>query len=142
MRSGTAVFFEYLSRRKTQLKMKTQVHGKFKFFLLDFKNGKLSKADQKAVTDFANGAGVLVKSIGIEYIESEKRVLLSLGYEGRRNAERVGIAISKIGKLDAKKLEKSETKMAQLAAKAGQVICHELFIDDKKQLFAIFLKRA
>ena len=119
---------------------KDQVHTKFKLFAgtLD-KDGTIGKLAGE-VAAWAKSAKAAAKSIGIEFLERDHKVILSVGY--RDDEAGYGIAlkttkIGSIGKLDAADLGKLEKAMADAAAKDKAVICHELYVTDKNELFVV-----
>ena len=122
-----------------------QVHDKFKLFTgaLDA-SGNLG-AIAGEVAAWVKQAKVAPKSIGIEYVERDKKVILSVGYHDNEPAYGVTIASTKIGpigKLEAGELGKLEQAMSAVAAKQKSVICHELYVTDANELYIVTMAHA
>ena len=121
-------------------KIADQVHTKFKLFTgsLDADGNMATLARQ--VTGWAKDAKVAPKSIGVEFIEGNKKMILSVGYRDDEPAYGITLASSKIGKLgklDAGELATLEKAMADSAARIKNVICHELYVTDANDLFVV-----
>ncbi len=117
-----------------------QVHTKFKLFAgtLDGSGGLGKLAGEVAA--WAKGAKVAAKSIGIEFLEKDHKVILSVGYRDDEPAYGIAIKstkIAKLGKLDAADLSKLEKAMGDAAAHDKAVICHELYVTDANDLFVV-----
>jgi hypothetical protein len=107
-----------------------QVHDKFKIF-----SGKLASdgtigklADEVAA--FANKAKIAPKSIGVAYLESSKRVVVTLGYRDDEEPYPVRLHSVRLGKLDVKGEDFSalEEKIAHVGERHRNIICHELYV--------------
>lgn len=119
---------------------KTQVHSKFKFFELDFTDGKISKIDKKLFLSFLDNPKTLIKSVGVEFIEPTSKILLSFGYDLKKNTHNHDLIFKKVGSYSGiLSLEAIELKMEKEALKLEHVICHEFFVDNKNDVYAIFL---
>jgi hypothetical protein len=118
-----------------------QVHGKFKVFAgplaADKTLGKL--ADQ--VADFAKDKAA--KSIGVEYLESLKQLVVTLGYRDDEAPYPVELRTVLMGKhtITADSLHKLEEEMDAASQKIGNVICHELYVTDEHDYLMVFLVR-
>jgi hypothetical protein len=126
-------------------KIADQVHTKFKLFTgpLDASGNLGALAGQ--VTAWAKDARVAAKSIGVEFVESTKHMILSVGYRDDEPAYGITLASSKIGKLgklDAAELARLERAMGAAAAKIEHVICHELYVTDANELFVVTMAHA
>lgn len=122
-----------------------QTHGRFKAF-----TGKL-QADHSLgpfadeIAGWVRQAGVAPKSIGVEYLEASKRLVLTVGYRDDEPGYPVrvsGVSLGRIGNLDAADLSGLESKMEAAAAGVRDVICHELFITEDGEFLMVFLSRA
>lgn len=122
-----------------------QVHTKFKLFAgtLDA-GGALTKLAGE-VAAWAKTAKVAAKSIGIEFLERDHKVILSVGYRDdepgygiRLESRKIGV----VGKLDAADLSKLEKAMSEAAAHDKHVICHELYVTDTNDLFVVTMSHA
>jgi hypothetical protein len=119
-----------------------QVHGKFKLFTAKLDGGKSINKLAEEVERFAVQAKAAPKSIGVEYLEHSKMVILTLGYRDDEAAYPVKLSAVSIGKatqLDAAELARLEKRMAEEAAKLGTVICHELFITENDEFMMVFM---
>lgn len=121
-------------------KIADQAHSKFKLFsgALDTSGALGPVADE--VAKWAKGGKVAPKSIGVEYVEKLKKIVLSIGYRDDEPGYGVKLASSKvgpIGKLEAADLGKLEKAMAEIAGKTKSVICHELYVTDANELFVV-----
>ncbi len=119
--------------------MKNQIHSKFKFFVIDYKD-KLNAKTKKEIIEFANQEKVTPKSVGVEFIESNSTLVVSLGYTEKKNTNKFDISIKKIGKFsgvaDVPAIEKS---MEKVASKVNGIICHEFFTTSANEIYSIFL---
>jgi hypothetical protein len=122
-----------------------QVHTKFKLFVgsLDA-SGSIGKLAGE-VAGWAKSAKAAPKSIGIEFLEHSKKVILSIGY--RDDEAPYGIRlettkIAKLGALDAGNLASLEKAMGEAAAKDKHVICHELYVTDTDDMFVVTMSHA
>ena len=123
---------------------KEQVHSKFKLF-----RGKLQKGKQigklaAEVEAWVKTAGVAPKSVGIEYLEGDGKLVLSIGYRDDEPAYAIKLRAVKLGRV--KKLKKGqlaalEKKMSAASAKVAQVICHELFVTDDHEFVMVFMSQ-
>lgn len=120
--------------------MKNQVHSKFKFFVMECKDNKLSAKMKKEITDFVNGGKVTPKSIGVEFIESNSNLVVSVGYTEKKTTGKFDISIKKIGKFsgvsDVASIEKN---MEKVASKTNGIICHEFYTTSSSEMYSIFL---
>jgi hypothetical protein len=124
---------------------KEQVHTKFKLFAGTLGAGGTLGALAAEVAAWAKTAKIAAKSIGIEFLERDHRVILSIGYRDDEPAYGIVLKSTKIGaigKLDAADLGKLEQAMAAAAANDRQVICHELYVTDSNELFVVTMSHA
>src|SRR6476661_6189883 len=91
-----------------------QVHGQFKLFSgplgADHKLGGL--ADEVAA--FARDHQVAAKSIGVEYVESAKQLVVTLGYRSDEPAYPIAlhtVSLGKVEAIDARSFPALEQKM-------------------------------
>jgi hypothetical protein len=123
----------------------SQVHTKFKLFVGTLDAGGNLGPLAGEVAAWAKSAKAAPKSIGIEFLEHSKKVILSVGY--RDDEAPYGITIqsqkiAKVGALDAADLGKLEQAMAAAAAKDQRVICHELYVTDTNDMFVVTMSHA
>jgi hypothetical protein len=111
-------------------------HNQFKVF-----TGKLESINdiKKKIESFVSRNKVSARSIGIEFIEHTKEILISLGYskEGKHSA--ISIDAVNLGKVKLDDTKAIEKLMSAAAKKQKNVICHELCITDKNEFMMIFM---
>jgi len=108
----------------------SQSHSKFKVFIG-------TDAFEKAAS-FVKESSVAPKSLGVEFLESSKTIVLSLGYSD--DQPRYDIELSKVslGLLDL--IETTVEEALELAAsKFDNVICHEFYVNGMGEFFAVFM---
>jgi len=107
-----------------------QVHDKFKIFsgkpAADGTIGKL--ADE--VAGFANKAKIAPKSIGVAYLESSARLVITLGYRDDEEPYSIKLHCVRLGQVDIKNNDFTalEKKMGEAGGKHKNIICHELYL--------------
>ena len=122
-----------------------QVHDKFKLFTGSLDASGNLGAITGEVAAWVKSAKVAPKSIGIEFVERDKKVILSVGYRDNEPAYGVTLASTKVGpvgKLDAAELTKLEKAMTEIAGKQKSVICHELYVNDANDLYIVTMAHA
>ena len=116
----------------------TQTHEKFKIFRGAAEAGSFNSVFNQLET-FANLPNHAAKSIGVEYLEDSKELIVSLGYtavEGQGNS--VKVEVKPIGNLSESN-EALETKIGEAAHNLNNVICHALYITETDDLSMIFM---
>lgn len=123
----------------------TQVHNKFKIFsgplAADKTIGDL--ADQ--ITGFVAEHKVAAKSIGVEYLESAKKLIISLGYREGDESYPIKVhtvSLGKIGGLATGDMSRLEAAMTAACDKIEGILCHELYITDDGDFLVVFMSRA
>ena len=121
---------------------KSQIHGKFKLFTgelgADLSLGKLATD----VEQFASRSGCAAKSIGVEYLEGERRLVISLGYREGEAGYPIrlrSVSLGTASKLDAAEIARLEKAMTAAAEKLQNVLCHELFVTEKREFVMVFM---
>jgi hypothetical protein len=117
-----------------------QSHDNFKLF-----TGKLDEAGHvkllaPEVEAWVAAKKIAPKSIGIEFLEKRGAVILSIGYREDEPGYPVRIASQKIGRiadLDAGELVRLERAMNGAATNSKDVICHELYVTDRDELYIV-----
>lgn len=121
--------------------IENQVHSKFKIFGggLDANKTIGSLADQ--VAGFVREARVAAKSIGVEYLESAGRLIISLGYREDEPWYPVQIDCVSLGKIDTLGSDFAvlEQAMADAAQKRSNIICHELYVTEDREFLMVFM---
>jgi hypothetical protein len=119
----------------------SQVHGRFKVFSGELEAGHRIDGLARKVVEFASGK-VASKSIGVEYLESAKRLIVTLGYRDDEPAYPIAlhsVSLGKVDHLDGNDFTALEEKMTQAGARLSNVICHELFITEDHEFLMVFL---
>jgi hypothetical protein len=116
-----------------------QVHDKFKVFTGELTPDQTIGKLADTVAKFASG--VAAKSIGVEYLEGAKKLLITLGYRDDAEPYPVRLQSMKLGKVDvmAKDFSALEAAMGEASSKLDNIICHELYITDKGDFIAVFM---
>lgn len=125
--------------------VKAQVHEAFKLFAGKLDSGGHITEVAKQVTAWAASGKVAPKSIGIEFVESSKQIIFSVGYRQDEAGYGVKIASAKIGKvsaLDASELARLERALTEAATAQSDVICHELYVTDANELYMVTMSHA
>jgi hypothetical protein len=122
-----------------------QVHDKFKIFTGVPAADKTLGPLAEEIAAFARDQKVAAKSIGIEYLEASKRLIISLGYRDDEAAYPVKIEslpLGKIGELASGDVTRLEQAMASASAQIKNIICHELYITDEGDFLVVFMSEA
>jgi hypothetical protein len=121
-----------------------QVHAKFKMFA-----GKLEGHGigglAREVEAFAASAGAAAKSIGVEYLEHAKTVVVTLGYRDDEPYYPISLHTISLGTGDARNpadLARLEARMGEEAARVPNIICHELFVTESDEFVVVFMRHA
>lgn len=120
-----------------------QEHHHFKIFsgTLD-KNDSLGRlADE--VASFVAEQKVAAKSIGVEYLETTKRLIITLGYRTDEEFYPVRLTSVSLGKIEdlARRDDFSQLEMAirEASKKVDRIICHELYITEEHEFLMVFM---
>jgi hypothetical protein len=118
-----------------------QVHNKFKVFAgtLQADNTLGPLADE--ISRFVQASKIAPKSIGVEYVESADRLIVSLGYRDDEPGYPVTLHSVTLGKVDTtgSDFQALEQKMAAASAGLANIICHELYITDEQEMLMVFM---
>src|SRR4051812_25946192 len=122
-----------------------QVHNKFKIFTGPLAADKTIGPLADQISSFVADHKVAAKSIGVEYLESAKKLIITLGY--REGDESYGVkvrtvSLAKIGGLDSGDVSRLEAAMTDACEKIEGIICHELYITDDGDFLVVFMSRA
>jgi hypothetical protein len=118
-----------------------QIHTKFKLFTGELSGTSLG-ALANTIENFANSPKVAAKSIGVEYLESEKKLVISLGYRDDEASYPIKLHVENLGHWDGKNTETLETAMAQATDKLASILCHELFVTEKGDFCMVLMTKA
>jgi hypothetical protein len=121
------------------MSVKEQVHGKFKVFAGPLAADRSLGHLAQQVADFAKDKSA--KSIGVEYLEGDKQLIVTLGYRDDETAYAVEVKTVSLGKhsVSASSLQKLEEDMAKASKTVGAVICHEIYVTDEHDFEMVFL---
>src|SRR5271166_295265 len=100
--------------------VKAQTHNKFKVFVGSALGGILNQIDA-----FTKEGKIAAKSLGVEYLESTSRLVLSIGYRDDETGYPVKITSRSLGKLNVESPAEIEAAMEGAASDVQNVICHE-----------------
>lgn len=117
-----------------------QIHTKFKIFRSKLPEDKSIQHLKEEIEKFVNENQVSPKSIGVEYLEDTKQLIMTLGYRDDQSPHSITIESVYIGRLD-NEVDTSaiEQLMIQAADKQHNIICHELYITDNQEFFMVFM---
>ena len=110
----------------------------FKVFVLDAGHSDDGLRLAREVETFTKDGKVAVKSVGVEYLEARKQIVLSLGYRDDEPGYPAKLGVFSLGKLglEAGVIEKA---MGEAAARVENVICHEFFVNDLGEFVMVLL---
>jgi hypothetical protein len=118
-----------------------QVHGKFKVFA-----GPLHADDTigplaEEISRFVNESKAAAKSIGVEYLESADRLIITLGYRDDEEGYPVKLNSVSLGKIEAlgNDFGELERRMTEASARFPNIICHELYVTGDHDFMMIFM---
>ena len=121
--------------------IENQVHSKFKVFAGQLDSSKKIGALGEQVANFVRDAKVAAKSIGVEYIESAGRLIVTLGYREDEPWYPVQLHCVSLGKVDAlgSDFAALEQSMSEAAEKQRNIICHELYVTEDRDFLMVFM---
>jgi hypothetical protein len=121
-----------------------QVHDKFKVFAGTPDEGRSLGSIAEEVAAFAASSKIAAKSIGVEYLESARRLIVTLGYREGGEAYPIKLSSVSLGKTAnlRERTDFAELEQAIGAATAGldNIICHELFITEADEIVMVFMQ--
>jgi hypothetical protein len=122
----------------------SQVHDKFKVFAGTPEQGRSLGSIPDEVAAFAAGSTIAAKSIGVEYLESARRLIVTLGYREGGESYPIRLSSVSLGKTDdiAERSDFAELEAAIGAATASidNIICHELFVTEDNEIVMVFMQ--
>jgi len=124
--------------------IEAQVHDQFKIFVGP-QDGGIDAIAAK-VAGFAAEKKIAAKSIGVEYLESARRLVVTLGY--RTGGEHYpiqlrAISLGNAGSWDeGRDFAELEQRMTEAAGTVERIICHELFVTTEGELVMVFMMLA
>jgi len=118
-----------------------QVHTQFKVFVGELTaDGSIGDLAGD-VAAFAQTAAIAAKSIGIEYLEALKKVVITLGYRTDEEAYPIRLQSLPLPRIEllANDFSALENAMAQAAQNHANVICHELYVTEGQNFFLVIM---
>src|SRR5262249_37721018 len=93
------------------------------------------------VANFARKADAAAKSIGVEYLESAERLIITLGYRDDEPGYPIKLTCVSLGKVKAlgKDFTALEQRMMEASSQVGNIICHELYVTEDQEFLMIFM---
>jgi hypothetical protein len=121
--------------------IENQVHSKFKIFGGGLDANKTMGSLAEQVATFVREARVAAKSIGVEYLESAGRLIITLGYRDDEPWYPVQIDCVSLGKIDAlgSDFATLERAMMEASKKQANIICHELYVTEDREFLMVFM---
>ena len=118
-----------------------QVHSKFKVFAGQLQADKTIGPLAGEIENFVRTSNIAPKSIGVEYIESAQRLIITLGYRDDEAGYPIKINCVSLGKIDSMGNDFSalEEAMSQASQTQNNIICHELYVTEDQDLLMIFM---
>jgi hypothetical protein len=117
-----------------------QVHDKFKLFSGRLEPDKTFTTLAREVEAWVREAKVAPKSIGVEYLESADRLVLTLGYRADEDPYGVHLNCVKLGTINGEgDFPRIEKAMGEASAKLQNIICHELYITRENEFLMVFM---
>lgn len=118
-----------------------QIHGKFKVFVGPVGSDGLIDEIAKRVEAFCAKGDIAPKSVGVEYLESQDVVVLSLGYRDDEPGYAIKLVSPVLGvfeNLDPVEIEKA---MRAVCLGVENVICHEFYVREDGQFVMVLLAK-
>ena len=118
-----------------------QVHNKFKVFAGPLREDNTIGPLAEEVAAFVRETGAAAKSIGVEYLESAGRLIVTLGYRDDEEGYPVRLSSVTLGKIEAlgDDFADLERRMADASAGFQNIICHELYVTEDHDFMMIFM---
>lgn len=92
---------------------------------------------------FVQERGVAAKSIGVEFLESARKLVLTLSYREDEESYPVRLTSRSVGRVDGlDDLSGLESRMTEAAANLNGVLCHELFVTNDGEFVMVFMAGA
>ena len=118
-----------------------QVHGKFKVFAGPLHTDNTIGPLAEEVSRFVKESHAAAKSIGVEYLESAERLIITLGYRDDEEGYPVKLSSVSLGKIEAlgSDFAELERRMSEASAQFDNIICHELYVTEDHDFMMIFM---
>ena len=120
-----------------------QEHHHFKIFSGTLgENNSLGPLAEE-VASFVEGQKVAAKSIGVEYLETAKRLIITLGYRKDEEfypVQLTGVSLGKVEDLATRDdFSQLERAISEASKKVERIICHELYITEGHEFLMVFM---
>lgn len=120
-----------------------QEHHHFKIFSGTLgENNSLGTLGEE-VASFVAGQRVAAKSIGVEYLETAKRLIITLGYRTDEEFYPVKLTSVGLGKIEnlatQDDFSQLERAISEASRKMKRIICHELYITEGHEFLMVFM---
>lgn len=123
--------------------VEAQVHQRFKVFIGDAGADGGVEGLAPQLEQFVQERGVAAKSIGVEFLEAARKLVLTLGYREDEEAYPVRLTSRSVGRVDSlDDLGGLESRMTEAASTLNGVLCHELFVTHEGEFVMVFMARA
>lgn len=122
-----------------------QVHNRFKVFTAPANSLDAVAPLFRRIEEFVAAERIAPKSIGVEFLEASRALVLTLGYRADEPAYPVrftAVSLGHLGELTEATLAGLEQRMGEEAGQVSHVICHELFVTHEREFVMIFLSLA
>ena len=118
-----------------------QVHDKFKVFAGPLHEDNTIGPLAEEISRFVGESKASAKSIGVEYLESAERLVITLGYREGGEGYPVRLSSVSLGKIEAlgDDFGELERRMAEASAGFQNIICHELYVTEEHDFMMIFM---
>jgi hypothetical protein len=118
-----------------------QVHGKFKVFAGPLHEDNTIGPLAEEIARFVRESGAAAKSIGVEYLESADRLIVTLGYRDDEAGYPVRLSSVSLGRVEAvgPDFADLERRMAEAGSQFQNIICHELYVTEDHDFMMIFM---
>jgi hypothetical protein len=118
-----------------------QSHSKFKVFIPEdnLSEQEATRRLNTMLTAWTKDGKVAPKSVGVEYLEASKRLVLSIGYRDDEQGYAVKLTTISLGKpnLFPDAIETAMNKAAE--SLDADVICHEFFVTGEGEFVMVFM---
>ena len=89
----------------------------------------------------AKRSAIAAKSIGVVYVESANRLLITLGYRDDAPPYAIRLHCVPLGKIDAMAHDFTlvEKKLSEAGSQYDNIVCHELYVTKDKDFFLVLM---
>jgi hypothetical protein len=126
--------------------IQSQVHDHFKIFAGKLPADRSISTFAEQVSRFAAEHAIAAKSIGVEYLESADRLVITLGYRTGGESYPITLQSVSLGNAgsweDGRDFTDLEARMRDAASRIDNIICHELFVTTDGELVMVFMTLA